>query len=322
MALESFDDKITSLPDGETLSVLLGNGFSQAWNSSIFDYKNLLQQANFGDRDGIIRDIFNTFDTYDFEKVMRSLEAAETICHSYGIDRTKIDEINNDKEQLKTSLIDAITNTHPARSSHVTRVQYGNAKPFIKQFSKIFTLNYDLLLYWIVNKYDILPQGYFSNDGFRGITWGNISSQTVFFLHGGLHIYDDQLSIKKHTFREDIDTSIVEQVRDNLNQGKFPLFVSEPTHEKKKSRIEHNPYLNACFQALKKLDGALFIHGHSMDENDRHIFDQINDSNVNKVFVSIHGNENSRQNRETISNAQRFITKHTEFYDASSAIIW
>jgi len=325
MPLESFEEKINSLEPNEVPSILLANGFSQAWNHNVFNYQNLLQQANFGARDATIRDIFNKFNTYDFEKVMRALEAAESVCESYGVDLAKINEIQADQEHLKNALIKVISETHPLRSSNVTTQQYEHAKPFIIRFQNIFTLNYDLLLYWVVNKFDIDPRGYHTYDGFRHTTWDNIQSQNVYFLHGGLHIYDDGTTIKKHTFRGDADISIVDQVRDNLNQGKFPLFVSEPTCEKKLSRIEHNPYLSACFKALKNLTGPLFIHGHSMAENDQHIFNQINKSDVDKLFISIFGDEHSEQNRETMANARRFIDARKidiEFYDAASAPIW
>jgi hypothetical protein len=76
---------------------------------------------------------------------------------------------------------------------------------------------------------------------------------------------------------------------------------------------------------LKNINEPLFIHGHSMADNDQHIFNQINNSTVNKVFISIFGDEDSDQNRETMANARRFInTKkiHIEFYDAASAPIW
>lgn len=325
MPLESFEDKINSLEQNEAPSILLANGFSQAWNHNIFNYQNLLQQANFDARDATIRDIFNKFNTYDFEKVMRALEAAEAVCESYAVDPAKINEIKADQEHLKNALIKVISETHPLRSSNVTVQQYEHAKPFIIRFQNIFTLNYDLLLYWVVNKYDINPIGYHTDDGFRHTTWDNIQSQNVYFLHGGLHIYDDGTTIKKHTFRGEADISIVEQVRDNLNKGKFPLFVSEPTCKKRLSRIEHNPYLNACFKALKKLTGSLFIHGHSMAENVQHIFNQINKSAIDKVFISIFGDEHSEQNRETMANARRFINSskiYIEFYDAASAPIW
>lgn len=159
MSLQSFQDGLDSLrlPEGIKPSILLANGFSQAWESSIFNYKNLYQKANFGGRDTIIREVFDDFETYDFEQVMRALEAAEVVCKTYNVDVTKINEISTDQEQLKSSLIDVISNTHPARSSHVTNRQYESAKPFILQFNSIFTLNYDLLLYWIVNKTEVAP---------------------------------------------------------------------------------------------------------------------------------------------------------------------
>lgn len=325
MPLETFEDKITSLKAKEKPSLLLANGFSQAWDHNIFNYQNLLQKANFGVRDATIKDIFTKFNTYDFEKVMRALEAAESVCDSYGVDQAKIDEIRADQEHLKNSLIQVISQTHPLRSSSVTTQQYECARPFIIQFQTVFTLNYDLLLYWVVNKFDIAPEGYHTDDGFRRTTWENVQSQNVYFLHGGLHIYDDDTLINKHAFRGDADISIVDQVRDNLNKGKFPLFVSEPTCDKKLARIKHNPYLNSCFKALKNLSGSLFLHGHSMSGNDQHIFNQINESNVDKVFISIFGDENSEQNRATIANARRFIDTrkiNIEFYDAASAPIW
>jgi hypothetical protein len=325
MPLETFEDKINSLGKGEKPSILLANGFSQAWDHDIFNYQNLLQQANFGVRDATIRDIFTRFNTFDFEKVMRALEAAEIVCDKYAVDQVKIDEIKSDQDQLKNSLIQVISQTHPFRSSNITTQQYESAKPFTIQFENVFTLNYDLLLYWIVNKFDIDPQGYFTDDGFRQTTWENAEDQNVYFLHGGLHIYDDGTLIKKHAFRGDADIGIVDQVRDNLNQGKFPLFVSEPTCEKKLARIEHNPYLSSCFRALKKLIGPLFIHGHSMADNDQHIFNQINKSGMDKVFISIFGDEHTAQNRETMANARRFIDTrqiNIEFYDAGSAPIW
>jgi len=325
MSLATFEDKINALEPEDKPSILLANGFSQAWDHNIFNYENLLQQASFGVRDVTIRDIFTNFDTYDFEKVMRALEAAEIVCDSYSVDQVKIDEIKNDQGQLKNSLIQVISQTHPLRSSNITTQQYESAKPFIIQFENIFTLNYDLLLYWIVNKFDIDPYGYHTDDGFRQTTWENAEDQSVYFLHGGLHIYDDDIQIKKHAFRSDADISIVDQVRNNLNRGKFPLFVSEPTCEKKLARIEHNPYLSSCFRALKKISGSLFIHGHSMAENDQHIFNQINVSGVDKVFISIFGDEHTLQNRETMANARRFIDTRKidiEFYDAASAPIW
>lgn len=333
MPLQTFEDAFNKLKPGEKPSILLANGFSQAWKHETFNYQYLLQKADFGDRDTPIKNIFNNFKTYDFEKVMRALEAAESVCESYGFDQVKIDEIKSDQQVLKDSLIKAIAKTHPLTSGEVTTQQYQYSRAFVKNFQNIFTLNYDLLIYWVVNKDEIKPTGHFTKDGFYFTKWTNRPEQNVYFLHGGLHLYDDGHSICKHKFKEGSadkngfveNITIVDQVRDNLDKGRFPLFVSEPTHEKKLARIKHNPYLNYCFNVLKTLNNPLFIHGHSMSGNDEHIFHQIRNSKIDRVFVSIFGDEYSQDNKATMANAVSFIKTErvsVEFYDASSAPIW
>ncbi|CAK2136504.1 MULTISPECIES: hypothetical protein [Vibrio] len=55
MALQTFEDKIDTLEPEEIPSILLANGFSQAWEHNIFNYQNLLQCANFGTREALLR---------------------------------------------------------------------------------------------------------------------------------------------------------------------------------------------------------------------------------------------------------------------------
>ncbi|MCP9268863.1 DUF4917 family protein [Xenorhabdus sp. XENO-1] len=331
MSLSTFEEKLKEACEcysPNSISILLGNGFSQGWDKDIFNYKILKEKANFGDRYTIIDNIFTKFETFDFEKVMAALESAEKICSEYCVDKSIIDNIKEDQEKLKNSLIDVITRTHPPRSSSVTIDQFIKARAFLAHFSNVFTLNYDLLLYWIINKIEVDTYEYRHSDGFYRDTWALEPNGTpnIFFLHGGLHLYNEGLFVKKHTYRNSNDISIIDQVRDNLEQGKFPLFVSEPTHQKKLQRIENNLYLRHGYLKLAEIEEVLFIHGHSIAENDRHIFDQIKKSTVlEKVFVGIFGDENSEENRKSITNANRFIqSQHisVEFYDAASAPIW
>lgn len=323
--LSSFDSKYTQALENGEVSILLGNGFSQAWDSSIFNYKNLLSSASFGLRNTAIKSIFSELKTYDFEKVMLALQSAEVIFRNYNIPANKIYELQQDQDLLKNGLIQVISNQHPQRSSSVSTVQYQAAKPFTCLFNKIFTVNYDLLLYWIINKTEISPLGYRHSDGFNYETWIARPEQSIFFLHGGLHLYDDGVSIKKHRFNDDIDISIAEQVRSNLQVGNFPLFVSEPTSTRKLNKIKHNPYLNHAFSKLQELEGSLFIHGHSMDSNDAHIFDKIHSSNVRNIYIGLFGDENSEANRTTKANSLTYLQrggKIVEFYDSSTASIW
>lgn len=322
----TFQDAIDSIDEGEKPSVLLANGFSQAWDPEIFNYQNLLDAADFGEREGVIRPLFDALETYDFEVISRHLTSAETILRYYDPDNGLTGRIISDRRILKDALINAISCTHPDLPREITDDQYIAVRAFLSQFKQIFSINYDLLFYWARNKDSLAPANYTTDDGFRrGRQWkGHSTDQEVHFLHGGLHIYDTGESIKKHACTDDGDT-IIEQVRANLDTGKFPLFVSEPTYQKKKYKITHNPYLNYCYRKLGNLSGTLFIHGHSMDENDKHIFDQIKSSRVNKVFVSIYGDEHSEANTRTKANARAFLErldKDIAFYQAESTPVW
>lgn len=322
----SFQEAIDSLDEGEKPSILLANGFSQAWDPEIFNYQNLLDAADFGDRDEVIRPLFNEFGTYDFEIISRHLTSTEKILRYYDPDNALIGRIVGDRRILKDALINAISRTHPDLPSEISENQYIAVRAFLSQFKQIFSINYDLLFYWARNKNSLAPVNYTTDDGFRkGRQWkGYGTDQEVHFLHGGLHIYDTGELIKKHACTEDGDT-IIQQVRANLDAGRFPLFVSEPTYQKKRYKVTHNPYLSFCYRKLGDLGGTLFIHGHSMDENDKHIFDQVKSSRVTRVFVSIYGDEYSEANTRTKANAKAFIEKlgkHVDFYQAESTPVW
>lgn len=322
----TYEEAIESMKEGETVSILIANGFSQAWDAEIFNYANLLEAADFGEREGVIRPLFDHLGTYDFETIMKQLMAAETVLSAYDPNNELIEKISADKETLKEALITAISNNHPDLPSDVTSDQFVAVRKFLSQFNEIFSINYDLLFYWARNKSNLDPQNYRTDDGFRSRhRWeGHGTDQEIHFLHGGLHVYDTGTYIKKHVCTEEGD-SIIDQVRNNLNRGNFPLFVSEPTYQKKKQRIDHNSYLSYCFQALRELSGTLFIHGHSMDENDKHIFNQIRNSHVSKIFVSIFGDENSEANTRTKANSLAYLQESgvaVDFYDAESAPVW
>ena len=300
----SFNDAMATVEDGDKPSILLGNGFSRAWGNDIFNYANLLAVADFKDRETEIRRLFSLLETYDFEAVMRSLVAAKDVLDAYGGNSHLVERIEKDQQLLKDALIAAITKTHPERPSEVSQAQYTAARTFLSRYKQIFTVNYDLLFYWAINKDELPPQGHFTDDGFRQeCKWQeHDTNQNAHFLHGGLHIFDSETDIKKHSSPKS-GIGIVDLVKDNLEKGNFPLFVSEPTSAKKKRRIEHNPYLDFCFRSLRQMTGTFFIQGHSMDENDKHIFDQLRQSHVNKFFVSIFGDEDSKGNARVKANA-------------------
>jgi len=322
----SFDEAMAMVEDGGKPSILLGNGFSRAWRNEVFNYANLLEVADFTDREDEIKELFRLSGTYDFEAVMRSLVAAKVVLEAYGGNEALVEIIERDQQLLKDALITAISTTHPDRPTDVTNDQFISVRRFLSRYDQVFTVNYDLLFYWARNMDDLPPENYSTDDGFRsGCKWqGHGTNQEAHFLHGGLHIFDSGEAIEKHASVQR-GTGIIDLVRANLERGQFPLFVSEPTSTKKKQRIEHNPYLNFCFHALGRVTGTFFIQGHSMDENDKHIFDKLKQSRVQQFFVSIFGDEHSDDNMRVKANALAYLkspNSNVDFFDAQSAPIW
>lgn len=305
-------------------NLLLGNGFSRSWNDNIFSYENLLDKSCFGNRDEAIKGIFKKLDTYDFEEVMQTMVSSVYVAQSFNEYPAFVAAIYRDAERLKNSLLETIAITHPNLPTEVSDDKYISARKFLFNFSNIFTVNYDLLLYWARNMRSLEPRNFKTDDGFRsGGEWtDNETKQNVFFLHGGLHLYDEAGTIKKHTYTEN-GGAIIDQVRDNLKLNKFPIFVAEPSHFKKLDRIRHNPYLNYCYEQLGKIKETLVILGHSMNETDSHIFNQAASSGVKNVYVSLFGDQNSQQNRKTKSNAESYFNKcAVHFYDAETVQVW
>src|SRR6478609_2993412 len=111
--MQSFNEAMASIGEKAACSILLANGFSQAWNADIFNYRNLLEAADFGERQGVLLPLFDAVLTFDFEKIMNHLVATERVLTIYNADQNLIGQIQRDKETLKEALIAAISRTHP-----------------------------------------------------------------------------------------------------------------------------------------------------------------------------------------------------------------
>lgn len=165
--LLTFNEMQEQVGENGSISVLLGNGFSRSWSDEPFRYETLFQAANFGDRDHEIRQLFETLRTQDFEKVTSKLEASRDLMRLYVDDPDLIVRLDSDADRIKDSLVAAIANTHPSRPNEVTVDEYRHVREFLSKFTKIYTVNYDLLMYWARNNNDVAPIAWDTDDGFR-----------------------------------------------------------------------------------------------------------------------------------------------------------
>jgi len=144
----TFSQALATLPAGEKPALLMGNGFSQAWSSKIFNYRSIFDNANFGEHDALIKGLFKELNTFDFESVMDRLNYAGMILRHYDPESDVLPLINKHQEALKKALINAISSSHPTYPHEITDEQFTCVRAFLSKFKGLFTLNYDLLMYW------------------------------------------------------------------------------------------------------------------------------------------------------------------------------
>ena len=110
--------------------------------------------------------------------------------------------------------------------------QYTSCRQFLSHFDgHIYTLNYDLLLYWTLMQDELKPE-LKSDDGFRDVEEGsadyvvwdvqNSGMQRIHYLHGALHIFDAGAELKKFVWSK-TDIALVDQIRPLVGNSPLPF---------------------------------------------------------------------------------------------------
>ncbi len=345
----TFDEAITEakkLPGKRHL--LLGNGFSIACRRDLFTYGRLFDEANFDALSVHAEGLFAISGTTDFERAIEALAVAARVLELYPDADDKLGTmLGADVDALRAALAEVLASKHPENVGLIGDEEYGRARTFLSHFNgSIYTVNYDLLLYWTLLQ--SLGPAIKNDDGFREdpndpeaqwVIWDGYANhgQCVYYLHGGLHLYDAGSTLRKITWAR-TGVPLVDQIREALDQNVYPLVVTEGSSEEKLARIEHSPYLHKGLKSLQNNGGTLFVYGHSLAENDEHVLARIELSKIEHVYVSLHGNPESDVN-QTIRHRAELMAEHRDsseavkpersrhqleikFYDADSSRVW
>ncbi len=332
---------------GGNRHLLLGNGFSIACRPDSFSYGNLFEEADFSALRVDAESLFALFGTADFERVIDALRTSEGILGLYDMDPETAALLGSDAAALREALAEVLARKHPDNVGSIEPAEYASARGFLANFDgKIYTVSYDLLLYWTLLQDEGPPVA--SGDGFHSdpddaeaewVVWDGFRDyrQRIYFLHGGLHLYDAGTQLQKITWAR-TGVPLVDQIRGALADNVYPLVVTEGTSPQKIARIEHSPYLYRGLISMTRVGGSLFVHGHSLDPNDEHVLRRIESSKVEGVYVSLHGNPNSAGNKRVRHRAELMVQRRAEneapkpprkriglevaFYDAESAAVW
>ncbi len=125
------------------------------------------------------------------------------------------------------------------------------------------------------------------NDGFLGNEFKPkiLAMQNLFFLHGAFHIYKNKQLVEKITQSQ--DKALYERLEEIIDSEEMDIIcVFAGTSEAKIKDIKENVYLKKCFEELSALTGHLMIFGSSLSENDRHIHEGINKSEISDIYIS------------------------------------
>lgn len=352
----SFQNALVESNSCSKRHLILGNGFSISCKPDIFHYYSLFNEADFSNMPQV-RQVFDELDTQDFEVVIKALENTSKLLPIYS---TKTEDIAKQMSlhsaALKDVLISTIASNHPLYPAEIEETKFWACRDFLSHFigqgnaksGYVFTLNYDLLLYWALmnegNPFDDNPTQLEPNDGFGNdqdnegadyVVWqgdAGAHGQKVVFLHGALHLFDAGSELQKYTWNRS-GQPLIDQVRCAMEGDKFPLFVSEGSSQQKKDKIRHNAYL---YQGSKLLNSnantgthCFFIFGHSLAENDDHILLALARGRFKKLFISIYGDPESQINMDIIIKAESLKVERSSryplevfYYDAASANVW
>ena len=281
-AIINFDEALKA-SDGKERGLLLGNGFSIRH----FSYKTLLEKSGLDER-GPLRALFTALRTVDFELVIKALEDAVLVETVYNKIK-RADLFRDDADKIRRALVHSIRQIHPGHREDIAPV-IPACIDLLSSFSKIFTLNYDLLLYWVILENTKKFQDGFGlgkeKNGF--LTPFKVDAYcNVFNLHGGLHLFrtpDDE--VEKRLMGS---SGVIDAIAETITKDKrLPVYVAEGTSTAKLARIYALPYLRHCYEMLHASKGIFFVYGHSASPNDAHIYKAIFTSEVDHLYFCIH----------------------------------
>lgn len=277
-----------NLKNNNWKDLLLGNGFSINIHDK-FSYKSLMQVACLPavnkPLSEVSRSIFNEYRTDNFEDILKSIH------HSLVVDRCaklgRFSELTECYMNVREALASAVNYAHIPCDELLGLEKISK---YLRGFKRVFTTNYDLIPYWSINAFNVRA--------FRDFMWGEeghfdindtelwSSVTALYFLHGGLHLYEDIENITRKRRANNLGS--IRELFDYADLGRVPLIVGEGDSSRKMMRINSNGYLSFCYDAFAKSTSDLLVLGHSLHgDYDKHLVDAIGTSMRQRVAISV-----------------------------------
>lgn len=302
--------------------------------------KEIYSDKNYGV--GILFENFTNFFTLNYDPFLylllmkykkTDLDIALSFQHTLGFKKTDADILSNKEYQKIKSIYHTYTkelvdedgnNIIDIPFSKLNKTDFEKQlRDILKSRGKTLKEQHLKLLYEELKENEIEVN---INDGFVGDLF-NVKPevepyiQNVFFLHGSFHLYRQGKAIYKITQSQ--DKALYDRIDEILGEENKEI-ITVFTNENKIYEIENNNYLIKCIDKLRALSGSLVIIGSSLDGNDSHIFDAINESQIKNIFFASHDKEKTEHYKrllELFPNKEiTLFDRYTVTYEKSEAI--
>lgn len=321
--------------------LLMGNGFSIAYDPKIFSYNALSDFIKKSDNSLLIK-LFEIVNTYNFEQIMQQLNMSKKIISVFDSKSQGLQEIDKSIELLKEALISAVKALHPEYVFSIPEEKSTACARFLSDYlgtnESIFTTNYDILLYWVLMRNEIpncidgFGRDLENDDGeyipeeereYSELRWGKHKDiQNIFYLHGALPIFDAGIDIIK----EEYDGKyILDKIKMRMEKGNYPIFVTAGNGDEKLNHILHNHYLSFCYDKLSTIKGSLVTFGFNFGEYDEHIIRAINlaaKQDIRNCLRSVYIGVYSDDDKKHIEQIEHKFKCKVNIFDTKTANIW
>lgn len=299
-------------------AILIGNGFAINFSKK-FRYQALLDVAK---EQGCLEEhdisVFQALDASNFEEVLRILSYSEQVCRCYGLDNSSITDAT---ERIRKALIESIAYVHkdldPSNNDGLKKSLECVAKHLENRYKRVYTTNYDFILYWSCFDMKYPLKDFFWNDSLFDVFNAELRSErdrALYFLHGALHIFRKrdgrtykvtrkcalarEAAEKSDGIREADEKSdsareadekgyLIDAVKTEIKHGdSLPLFVSAGDSKGKMRQIRGSDYLTFCYHSFAADRRPLVVLGHSLSDADEHIAEAIFKGKRSKLYVS------------------------------------
>lgn len=326
-----------------SMSLLLGNGFSIAYDHGIFSY-NALYDFLTSKQDELLDKLFGAIKTKNFELIMQQLDTTLALLDAFESDQAIKEQLKAANEKLKDSLLKSVQELHPEHVFKMPEEKTTACAKFLSLFldsgGQIFTTNYDLLLYWVLMRQAVanpidgfgrelenpVEAGAGEQPEWSELIWGpHQSDQNVHYLHGALHLFDTGTEIVKEQY--DSAGYLLENISARLNNNDYPIFVTAGNGDEKLAHIRHNRYLSHCYDNLSAVDGSLVTFGFNFGPYDEHIIEAVNKAakfgtKQPPKLWSVYIGTYSEQDVEHIKSIEHKFHAKVRIFDAKTTPVW